>query len=455
VIKTEEKYRWIILARKGKIMSLLKKISAAILAALIAAVSIPAGYAYADSDDPTLWVMENQPLKTCSYTTQSLTHNSKFDGYSRYYGVDVSVYQGSINWTKVAAAGKKYAFVRVGYRGYSSGSLNADSYYKTNITNAYAAGIKVGAYFFSQAITTSEAKAEADYVISRLASYNTKISMPVVIDVEYAGSPGRLKAAGLSKTAQTNIALAFCREIAAAGYTPMVYASTSFFGSHFNMSSIASSYPVWVAQYSSSCSYTGTYNFWQYSSTGSVNGISGSADKDVWYTKDIDQYTSSGGKGASFTGQATNVKATTGQIGKIKVSWTKTAGATRYKIYRATKTGSFKYKASVTGSSYWNKGLKRGSTYRYKVLAMNGTTKGTVSSIVTGKAPSNYGYATAKVRLRKGYSTAYKTIRVTPKGKAVKILKTVRNKKKHTWYKVRYTINKKKYRGYIYSKYVR
>jgi len=455
VIKTEEKYRWIILARKGKIMSLLKKISAAILAALIAAVSIPAGYAYADSDDPTLWVMENQPLKTCSYTTQSLTHNSKFDGYSRYYGVDVSVYQGSINWTKVAAAGKKYAFVRVGYRGYSSGSLNADSYYKTNITNAYAAGIKVGAYFFSQAITTSEAKAEADYVISRLASYNTKISMPVVIDVEYAGSPGRLKAAGLSKTAQTNIALAFCREIAAAGYTPMVYASTSFFGSHFNMSSIASSYPVWVAQYSSSCSYTGTYSFWQYTSVATVNGISGKTDKDVWYTKDIDQYTSSGGKGASFTGQATNVKATTGQVGKIKVSWTKTAGATRYKIYRATKTGSFKYKASVTGSSYWNKGLKRGSTYRYKVLAMNGTTTGAISSAVTGKTPSNYGYTTAKVKLRKGSSASYRTVKVVPKGKAVKILKTVRSKTKQTWYRISYTTSKKTYKGYVYYKYVK
>jgi len=436
-------------------MSLLKKISAAMLAALIAAVSVPAVNAYADTDDPTQWVMENQPLKTCSYTTQSLTHSSRFSGYSRYYGVDVSVYQGSINWTKVAASGIKYAFVRSGYRSYSSGSLNADSYYKTNITNAYAAGVKVGVYFFSQAITTSEAKAEADYVISRLASYNTKISMPVVMDVEYAGSPGRLQTARLSRTAQTNIALAFCREIAAAGYTPMVYASTSFFGSHFNMSSIASSYPVWVAQYSSSCSYTGTYSFWQYTSVATVNGISGKTDKDVWYTKDIDQYTSSGGKGASFTGQATNVKATTGQVGKIKVSWTKTAGATRYKIYRATKTGSFKYKASVTGSSYWNKGLKRGSTYRYKVLAMNGTTTGAISSAVTGKTPSNYGYTTAKVKLRKGSSASYRTVKVVPKGKAVKILKTVRSKTKQTWYRISYTTSKKTYKGYVYYKYVK
>ncbi|MCC8163027.1 MAG: hypothetical protein LIO86_07660 [Lachnospiraceae bacterium] len=192
-------------------------------------------------------------------------------------GIDVSKYQGSIDWSAVAASGISFAIIRAGYRGSSTGVLVEDPYFRTNIKGATAAGIKVGVYFFTQAITEAEAVEEASMVLSLVSGY--KITYPIFIDTESATN-GRANGLGVSE--RTAIVSAFCKTIKNGGYTAGVYASKSWFNSKLNASSL-SSYCIWVAQYNSSCTYSGKYNLWQYSSKGSVSGISGNVDMNISY----------------------------------------------------------------------------------------------------------------------------------------------------------------------------
>lgn len=195
-------------------------------------------------------------------------------------GIDVSKWDGSITWSKVKAAGTAYAIIRAGYTGYGNGSQYADDTYATNMKNATAAGIPVGVYIYSQATTTSEAKKEAQFCLNAVKGYSIKL--PIVMDVEFAedssGYTGRLYKAKLSKTQQTNICLAFCETIAAASYTPMVYANKSMLTSNMNAATISAKYPIWLANYTTASTYTGDYTYWQYSETGTVNGISTAVD---------------------------------------------------------------------------------------------------------------------------------------------------------------------------------
>lgn len=168
------------------------------------------------------------------FTGKTYTHNSKFDGSVIANGIDVSVWNNNINWTKVKNAGIKYVFIRVAARGYGkSGTIFDDSMFVKYINGAKAAGLKVGVYFFSQAITKAEARQEANYTLKKIKGY--KMDLPVVMDYEYSGgSSGRLTKAKLSKTAATNICMEFLNTIKAAGYTPMLYANYSMLNNSLN-----------------------------------------------------------------------------------------------------------------------------------------------------------------------------------------------------------------------------
>ena len=120
----------------------------------------------------------NSPFKSGTYT-----HSSVFDGMNIYNGIDVSEHQKTINWNKVKSAGVDFAIIRVAGRGYGSGNLYEDKYYRQNLQGAIDAGIKVGVYFFSQAVTVKEAEEEADYILSRISGYN--ITLPVIFDFEF------------------------------------------------------------------------------------------------------------------------------------------------------------------------------------------------------------------------------------------------------------------------------
>lgn len=193
-------------------------------------------------------------------------------------GIDVSKYQGNIDWGAVAASGINFAIIRVGYRGSASGALVQDPYFKKNISGATKAGIKVGLYFFTQAVNEAEAVEEASMAMSLASGY--KVTYPIFIDTESA-SNGR--ANGLSKSARTAVAKAFCQTVRNGGYKAGVYASKSWYANQLNASAL-NGYCIWVAQYNSSCTYSGKYDMWQYSSKGSVSGIKGNVDMNISYT---------------------------------------------------------------------------------------------------------------------------------------------------------------------------
>ena len=204
-------------------------------------------------------------------------------------GIDVSKYQGTINWEQVAAAGTDFAMVRVGYRTLVSGEIVADPNAKYNMQQANKYGIKIGAYFFSTAISTEEAIQEANWVADFIAAY--PITYPVAYNCEgfYLEENRQYN---LTKSQRTDIALSFLRTIQQRGYTPMFYASRSDMenNAQWETSRIDTQYKVWVAQYPAqpypetpSSNYTGKHAMWQYSSNGSVPGISKSVDVNIAY----------------------------------------------------------------------------------------------------------------------------------------------------------------------------
>ncbi|MDD6069302.1 MAG: GH25 family lysozyme [Clostridiales bacterium] len=238
------------------------------------------------------------------FTGKTYLHADMFDGRPIINGIDVSQWNKTIDWAQVKAAGIDYAFIRVGYRGYgSAGTLSEatkDPYYDANMQGAAAAGVNTGIYIFSQAITPEEAVEEAQYILSRIGTY--AVSMPIVMDYEYASDAkdgGRIKTAKLSKASATAVCMAFCDTIAAAGYTPMVYANKSMLEDQLNPADLtAKGYRIWLANYvndGNGTGYAGTYDFWQYSSSGTVPGINGKVDMNFYYAQDGDNFLPSSG----------------------------------------------------------------------------------------------------------------------------------------------------------------
>lgn len=203
-------------------------------------------------------------------------------------GIDVSKWQGEIDWAKAKAEGVEFAIIRVGYRSDSTGILEEDPYYIKNIEGALEQGIRVGVYIFSQAITVEEAREEANYVLSRIQGYD--ITLPIAIDVEYLftanGEAGRLYDANLSVEAATEICSAFCETVESAGYTGMVYANKYMLTNKLDAEKLAENYCIWLAHYTSETNYEGEYDFWQYSATGDgyLHGMeSQNLDMNWWY----------------------------------------------------------------------------------------------------------------------------------------------------------------------------
>lgn len=222
---------------------------------------------------------------TSKYTGTSFNHNDKFSDHLVVDVLDVSEWQNTIDWPKVKADGIDAVIIRVGGRGYgAAGRMYFDSNYARNLQGAKDAGIMIGVYYFSQAITEAEAVAEANHAIQLLG--NTKIELPIFMDYEFASdsaNPGRLKEAKLSKAQATDIAKKFCQTVEAAGYDAGFYANYSFLTKTVDGSILSSLYTVWSAQYYHQNDYKNNYSIWQYSSSGKVSGISGRVDCNFWY----------------------------------------------------------------------------------------------------------------------------------------------------------------------------
>ena len=197
-------------------------------------------------------------------------------------GIDISEFQEVLDWDMVRDAGVEFVFIRIGLRGYgTAGNIVEDEAAQSHYEGAKKAGLKVGVYFFSQALTTLEAVEEARFTLDYIKDW--ELDMPVVFDWEYVHDEART--AGMGALDLTHITLAFCKTIEDAGYTPMIYFNQNQSYYLLQMERLTD-YPFWLAMYSDEMTYPYKLDMWQYTSTGAVPGIEGNVDLDLWLTYD-------------------------------------------------------------------------------------------------------------------------------------------------------------------------
>lgn len=194
------------------------------------------------------------------------------------FGIDVSKWNGEIDWDRVKNAGVQFAIVRAGYRGSVTGSLVEDPNFAANMKGAAASGVPTGVYFFTQAVNEVEAVEEASTVLQLIREYH--LEYPVFIDTEGAGGEGR--ADGLDPETRTLVCEAFCRTIENAGYDAGVYASRNWYNNNLYTDRLQNYY-IWLAEYRGTPLYQGYYNMWQYTSKGTIDGIAGNVDMNISY----------------------------------------------------------------------------------------------------------------------------------------------------------------------------
>jgi GH25 family lysozyme M1 (1,4-beta-N-acetylmuramidase)/fibronectin type 3 domain-containing protein len=332
---------------------------------------------YADTLSNTSEVEGEVLLTTDSpFTDLTYTHENKFEDYELFNGIDISKWNnlacadGVIDWAACKEAGVDFAIIRVGYRQLNTGELIEDPYYKQNIEGALANDISVGVYFFSEALTAKEARAEAKFILKRIKKYD--VTLPVVIDYEggyYTDNgnkyPGRVEAAyqdgSLTKASATKVVRAFCNYVDEAGYTPMVYANSNYLLSNINGASLGKKYQVWQARYAESTDpnngylyYDGSYDYWQYSENGYIGEMK--VDCNFLYK--------------NFNVRTSQPQVTEQTADTITLEWEPTSDALGYRVYRLNPdTGKYVKIATTSECVYTDEELSTASEYTYRILA--------------------------------------------------------------------------------------
>lgn len=249
--------------------------------------SLLAQSADADTDEEETETTPTEPEDPRPTSPEELTHYKSLDDYYLIEGIDVSKYQPQVDWEAVAADGIDFAIVRIGYRGYGSeGLIKLDEYFETHINGAIEAGLDVGVYFYTQAITVEEAIEEANFVLENLEGY--ELSLPVYIDIEnVSNAVGRLDKAELTKEQHTENCDAFCEVIENAGYKAGIYANKYWLEEQLDATYLASKYPIWLARYHKEPEYRGEIKVWQYTCKGTIDGISGGVDRNCYYARKL------------------------------------------------------------------------------------------------------------------------------------------------------------------------
>ena len=195
-----------------------------------------------------------------------------------YPGIDVSAFQGKIDWEQVRRSGIRFAMIRLGYRGYGQkGTLVEDEFVDANLKGAKEAGLFIGAYFFSQATTIEEVDEEIEFFMEILG--DTQLTMPIVFDWEYISETART--ANVDARTLTDMTLHFCREMEKRGLQPMVYFNWHQANTLMYLSELED-YPFWLALYSDRMNYPFKIEMWQYTASGKVPGIPGDVDINVY-----------------------------------------------------------------------------------------------------------------------------------------------------------------------------
>lgn len=389
------------------------------------------------------------------YTGRTYTQKSLASGMTIVNGVDVSKWNGNINWEKAKAAGIRFAIIRIGYSALSSGKHHKDPWYESNIREAKAAGVKVGVYYFSQARNVAEAKSEASYTLKLLGS--TKLDFPVVFDSEdMRGS--RLVCSSLSRAKYTSIVRAFCDRVEGAGYQAMVYSNLNGWTNYFYNKELTSRYGIWFARYNTYTGYSGRYDIWQYSEVGRVSGIPGYTDMNFYYCPaDKAQQFGGNGEKKKAGGAAVGMSHVTARrSGKnIQVHWGAVSGASRYVITRSMQSNSGFRKVGETAKlSFLDRSAVRGRRYYYRVYAKTGQGTSKMSNVDSASTAAKK-KASVRVRelsyVRSGASRSAADIGWLPGGKTCRLLEIVRDNTGKDWYRIRVKFRGRTMKGYISS----
>ena len=283
-MKTAVKYRLILIA-----------IAVLVLAAAVVIVALSLrpepvdpheGQVYIYDGFDWIWMTPLPGVEANSLTAEDFSDRSGCPTYtgSDYQvlrGIDVSEHQHEIDWAQVAASGVDYAYVRLGYRGYTEGGLFEDPYFRANVEGALANGLQVSVYFFSQAISVQEAIEEAEYVLARIRDYN--ITLPVVYDWEKINGETASRTDNLDFSILNDCAVAFCDTVKNAGYEPAIYFNRHLGYYGYDLSRMTD-YDFWfVLPESSFPNFYYAVDMWQYSFTEQVPGIAEPTDMNLMF----------------------------------------------------------------------------------------------------------------------------------------------------------------------------
>lgn len=244
-------------------------------------------YVYIDHNDKCFNFMVQEGVHKKSFDNSRLEKDKIYKYYDpekreviSHWGIDVSVYQGTIDWKKVSECGVEFAIIRLGYRGYGKeGLLVPDKEFENNIKGAIQAGIQVGVYFFTQALSEEEAIEEAKFVLETIKEYN--ITYPVIIDTEEIDPKYEPRTINITREQVTKNCIAFCDTINAAGYDSMIYYNLPWCEKMLDMKAL-NDYQFWYADYTEFPQTPYEFKLWQYSCTGKIDGIQGPVDLNVY-----------------------------------------------------------------------------------------------------------------------------------------------------------------------------
>ncbi len=227
--------------------------------------------------DKVLTPLEGMPLNPYDKDAFTVDGDGRVTYPGAKVGIDVSTHQKDIDWEAVKADGIDFAMIRLGHRGYTEGGLFMDQTFEQNLRGALDAGLEVGVYFFSQAVTPKEAQQEADYVLSVLDGQ--PLAFPIAFDWEPIPN-AEARTDGLDGETMTRCAAAFCARVADAGYRPAVYFNQTQGYLHYDLRDLTD-YDLWLAEYHAAPDFYYHFDMWQYSHTGHVEGIAGDVDLDL------------------------------------------------------------------------------------------------------------------------------------------------------------------------------
>ncbi len=236
---------------------------------------------YADGSEE--WALINPYLEQNTYDYTNLQMKADKMAYYdngrsiSYLGADLSKYNGDVDFEALKESGIDFVMLRLGSRGYGSGQIMLDEKFEENIKKATGAGLEVGVYFFSQAITEQEAVEESNFIIQTLANY--KITYPVAFDMEYVQND-KARIDSLSRDEKTAVAKAFLENTKVAGYQPMIYGTKEWMIKHIDLTKLTD-YDIWLSQQKDIPDYPYKFQMWQYTLEGKVNGVDGDVNLNI------------------------------------------------------------------------------------------------------------------------------------------------------------------------------